>query len=341
MNYKQLQNELKNRVVSSAYLFVCTDSYIAESYVKLIRDNFVNKEFLSMNLTVVDEEKISPEELRAEFDKLPLMSDRRLILIRPNAFDSINKSNAFVKVIENYLKSPNEYCTLIAMTDKADKRLKMYKTFEENAKVVEFDKLPNAELAAYIQNTFTKKKINISKEALDIFIKAMDYNNRESNVDLGYVVNEIDKLCFYIKGKKNITAQDVKDVVSPNITKDMFRYTDSLLMGNIKEAYDNIFHLMINKVPFPLLFFNIDKVLRENAICKSAFDKGMKDFQISKKYAIHNFVVKKYINDSKISAEKSLLGIKFLSLQDAKLKSGEIKPELAMDIITQYICSLS
>ena len=240
----------------------------------------------------------------------------------------------------SYLSDPNPAMTVIMKNPKPDKRTKLFKAFSEKAKIVEFEKLSNPELEQYIINAFAKKNQTINKQTANFIMQSVDYNGRDSGTDLGYVVNEIEKLSALCKNKKIITIEDAQKTVSVNVTKDIYRYTDAILEGDLKQAFDNMNRLIINKVPIQMAMATLDTVLRQNALWKEASESGLKDSQIAKKFGANPYVVKKTLLKSKMSAENALKGIKKISEEDIKIKKGESDNTSSFALLTSVLCRL-
>ena len=146
MNYRQLQAELNKNVITGAYLFVNTDAYIADSYVKLIKQRLISGELASMNYGVIDAKKISAAMLKEALEAMPVMSDKRLLIIKDDSYAAIAQNSALSDIMCSYLNDQNPSMTVIMKNPKPDKRTKLFKAFSENEKVVEFEKLSNPEL---------------------------------------------------------------------------------------------------------------------------------------------------------------------------------------------------
>ncbi len=349
MNYRQLQAELNKNIITSTYFFINKDAYIATSYIRLIKDKIITGELSSMNYTVLDEKKLTTEMLEQALQALPIMADRRLLLIKGEASASIIKNTALSEQICKFIASPNPNLVLIMQDPELKNKSILYKSFSENGKIVEFPKLTNAELEQYIINAFTKRKQAINKQAVSYIMQAVDYNVWNSSIDLEYVVNEIEKLSIFCKNKKNITLEDAKKTVSINATSNIYRYADSLLAGNLKEAMSNMKILVDNKVPIQFTMSTLNNVFRRNAVWREARESGISDSEIAKKFsqkayekkAISQYTVKAMLSTSKISAENSLIALKIISREDINIKNSASTPEISYIILTKEICALA
>lgn len=340
MNYRQLQTELQKGITANAYLFISGDRYIASSYVRMIRSMFLKGEFASMNSSVFEDKKVDEKILETELYALPMMSDKRVVVIYQDASRTVFSGQNLSRTVISFIENPNEQCILIMLTDKADARTKLYNAFSTKGKIVDFARFSRNEVTDYVDRTFEKAKLSPSKEARDYLIGAVDYNARESTADLGYFVNEIDKIAAFCRGKKNVTLEDVKTVVSQNIVRDIYRYTDDVLAGNSYAAFEDMNRLKLTRVPLPIIMSSLDSVLRQNAQWKTDSAQGLTNEKIASKRKANAYVVKKTLSASKMSIDASLEGIAYLAGVDMKLKTGLTDEDTALVMITSFLSSL-
>ena len=343
MDYKALQVQLNNGVVTGAYLFVYSDDYIASGYVRLIRDMVTRGEFASMNRRVFEDKKVDADALREALYAMPVMGSARFVLVRCDSLSALSGNPGVGEVISDYISSlagTQANCVLIVLTPKADKRLSLYKAFASGAKVVEFPKLADRELTAWVNNRVAKEKSKITPKAVSLLLSYCDYNGRDSQIDLGYVKNEIDKLVSFA-GTKTIDEEMIASVCSENVSSDIFKYTDSLLSGDFREACKAMWRLSFNKVPMQLIIYNTARVMQNNALWRNATDRGESEAKIASRYGANPYVVKKTLEKSRMSASDSLKAISEIAGIDMQLKTSAVKDQDAFMIMTKKLCSLA
>lgn len=337
MNYRQLQRELNNNIISRAYLFIAKDAYIADSYVKLMKERVVSGELAQLNINVFSDKKVLPGDVKNALLSLPVMSKRRLVVIKE---DDVPSDAKLSEMLYEYLSESCESTVLIVYTKQCDKRSKLYKAFEATAKTVQFDKLNDKELYEWIENAFHKKNMKIAKQAVEYLIDALDYNGRDSVADLGYFANETEKLAAYDPSAKEITLEQAKKVVSPNITKDIFKYTESVMLGDAAGALVRMEELIDCKVPVQVIFHSLNKTLRQNALFKYMASNGMREGEIAKQTGAHPYAVKLSLTKYSLGTDESLRAIKAINEADVNIKSGLIESYSAIVLLTERVCSL-
>ncbi len=338
MNYRQLQRELNNRIIAPAYLFVSEDKYIADSYIRLIKQRVVSGQLEEVNTNTFSNKLISASDVKNALESLPIMNERRFVLVE---LDDISAEASLCNMLVKYLEDTCETSVMIVSTKKCDKRTKIYKAFASNAKIVVFEKLKDKELYEWIEGAFLKRGRKISKEAIEYMIDAVDYNAREGAADLGYFENEIQKIIAFVPEANQISIEDAKKTVSVNITKDIFKYTECVLTGRLSEAFVRMGELTNSKVPIQMILASLNKTLKMNAIFKYLANNGYSEAQIISRTKAHPYSVKVALSKYLMDYNSSLSAIKALSDTDVSIKRGIIEPNTAIVLLTEKICSLA
>ena len=342
MDYIQLSTELHKGNVAGAYLFIAEDMYIARAYVRQIRSMLLTGEFASMNSVTFEDRKIDPRTLAAELDAMPMMAERRVVVTDPDATRAIFASSELSSVVSERISGGYGHLCLIMLSEKApDKKNRLYSEFLKSGKVVQMRRYDRDGLSEYIRRRLSERKLTVSKEALDLFMEMVDYTSYRSEIDLGYVVNELDKLTAWCRGKKLVGAEDVKTVVSPNLSKDISLYTDDVLKGDMKGALAGMERLRFYRTPFPVVMAALDSALRQNAQFLSGKATGMSEAEIAKKYSRHPYVVKLALRNTSMSTEASLKGISILAGIDRALKKGLTDETTSFLMMTERVTSLA
>ncbi len=337
MDSNLLNKELNMNILTLLYLFIAEDDYIADSYIKLIKKKAGNMEFAQLNENYFDAKKTAPSEIIAACNTLPVMAEKRIVIVKDK---NVHKYSALSAELVQYAKNACPSTVLIVYTNECDKRTSLYKTFNETGKTVEFAKLKNDALAQWIKSTFAKRNYAIADDAVRYMMDSADYGQKDSEIDIGYFANEIDKLCLYDPSKKQITLETVKKVFSVNINEDIFKLTDALIDGDAAAGYKQIHKILYNKTAPQIIIAAIARTMRNLCVIQSRYENGKSEAAISKENAIHPYVVKKLIAASKkFSKADGLKALLTLSNLDVMLKTGLSEPETAMLLMVEDICA--
>ena len=342
MDYRALSAELNKGIIASGYLFIAYDRYIAKAYVKQIRGMVLTGELADMNCRVFDDKKVDARVLAAELSAMPMMAEKRLVVIDSDSFAAISASKELSGILTDFISSDPIHACLICIAPKMpDKRTKLYGAFSSHARIVEMKRYDGRGLSDYVTNRLKASKLTISKEALEYFLDATDYTSYRSGTDLGYVVNELDKLTAWCRGRKLVSLEDVKSVCSPAVSRDISRYTDSVLRGDMKSAMEAVKVLTQLRTGLSLVMYSLDGALRQNALMQYALSQGMGEEEIAKKQGKHPYVIKLARKNNRMGLEDSLYGIALLGEIDRKLKRSLIDEDSAYVLITSELTSRS
>lgn len=330
MDSSALNKELNMNIISPLYLFIVDDDYIANSYITLMKKK-IGEEFIQLNQNYFEAKKTNPGEVIAACNTLPVLSDKRLVVVRDkNIFHHAALCGALIE----YIKNPCQSTALIVYTNECDKRVSLYKSFLEHGKIVLFEKLKNEALEQWIKNAFNKRGLKIGRDALHYMIEAGDYNHKESEVDIGYYANEIEKLSLYEPTKKEISLESVKKAFSVNINEDIFKLSDAIIDGDISAAHKQIYKLTYNKTAPQVIIAAIARAVRNICICQSLYEKGKSEVSIAKECGLHPYVVKKSIAvKNRFNVSDGLKSLLVLAKIDVMLKTGLIDADSSLSLL--------
>lgn len=352
MDINELKRELAGGIITSLYFFDADDKYLADSYLKIFKTRIASGELGTLNLTVFTE-RPEPADVMNALRTLPVLSERRLVVIylsdspKPKAEDAA-KSKAAADPLSEYLteyaKNPVESSVLIVFSENADKRRPLYKAFAKYGKVVEFPKPSASRMPKWVEDIFTQRGYSIEPAAVRYLINALDYNSRDSDIDLQYFYNEIDKIIQYNPKSKKIALAAVKKLVSANISQDIFALTDAISSGNLAEANRQVYRLTYNAEAPARIFATIATNMRTIAVCQSLYSKGMSEADIAKSRGINPYPVKKAIAArADFTAEDALHALLVLANADMLIKRGRLDEYDALvlavaDITSKTFC---
>ena len=337
MDYIALQKQLHKNILGPLYLFLAKDDYIAGAYVNLMRQKIAFGELGSLNETIFEEKKADPAQVAAACLNLPVMAERRIVVVKDKAAAKNAELAAF---LAGYAKKPCLSTTLIVYTNEIDKRTALYRAFSDNGIVVEFDKMKNAQLADWLRHAFEKRGMKIREDALSYLLEAGDYTHRESEIDMGYYANEVEKLCNYQKKGKEITLEMVKKASSFNLNEDVFQFTDSLARGDLSGANKQLYRLTYNRVAPQSVIGAAARAMRNICVCQSLFAGGKSEAAIAKECGLHPFAVKKAVEvRSAFDVEDGKKALLVLNNLDVMLKTGLMDNDTAMALMAEDIAS--
>jgi len=270
-----------------------------------------------LNLQKIDGENINFEEFAGAAQAVPLLATSRLIEVS-NIFQ--NKDRATLERVKAVLdKIPPSTVIVFIETNTPDKRLGLFKALNIKGHAVEFKNLSSVELDRFIKDEFDKNSISIDTDAL---VALKEYVGE----DLWQLSSEIEKLINFCT--KKVSLSDVEEVVTKNVTGNVFDLIDSIASGNKRDALVAMQKILLTGEPVLKVMSVINYQLRVIAQIKSALEQASNNYQIAKICSISPFQVMKNQKFAKaLTWENISHSYETLVFFDESIKSGKIKDE--------------
>lgn len=225
-------DELKGGTVRNVYCFYGPEAYIRRSAVAALEKKVLMPGLEGMNETIL----LAPtaQQIIESSETLPMMSDRRLVIVRDCALAGSGKAKDETQEsarLCEYLKNvPESTCLVFDLGDGVDKRKKLSQALLKMPGAVSFDALDDAQLAKWMNQTlrpFGKKMDRTACETLAF----------TSGRDLTLLSGELQKLAAYVGERAEIGAQDIERIATHTAECTVFAMVDAISDGKAQEAF--------------------------------------------------------------------------------------------------------
>ena len=183
------------------------------------------KPVLTKNLYNYDETDIlkNPENFKEEILNKSFFEDEKLIIIS-------RASDKIYKIITEIIEKKISDLTIVIKSNILEKKSKIRGYFEKNKETVciPFYEDNFQTLSQIAQNFFSKKKISISRENLNLIIQ-------RSNGDRINLNNELSKIDSFSKNKKTISSEQILNLTNLAENYSVSELVDSSLNKNKKK----------------------------------------------------------------------------------------------------------
>lgn len=273
-----------------------------------------------LNLMRFDSKSVNLEDLKNDIFGISMFKEKKLVII-DNIFGNAKLKEAFMKEGERFQADENVLVFYEIGNIAAKDKFLAYLN-EIGAKVEAFSELTLSKVKIWAEKEVEKNKIKISGVALE---QLGDYIGS----DLWQMSNEIKKLANYARanGKMEITEDDVKKIVVPDLELNIFDTIDAIAAKDKKKAI-NLFkeHLRQGaEVPylFSMVAWQIKNIIIAKTFSGSYGGSGLSPFVLRKAgYQAKNFSLE----------DLKRIYAKIIEL-DAALKVGKVFPETALDLL--------
>ncbi|MDO4740362.1 MAG: DNA polymerase III subunit delta [Eubacteriales bacterium] len=239
MNWKELYEAWDAGTIASVYLFHGEEEYIKKSALERLRAKLLPAGLEALNETIL-EGAVGAERIIEAAETLPMMCEKRLVVVRDWGPLSSGKAKGEAEEAERltkWLPHAPESCTLVFYCrGKADGTKKSTKALKAHEAL--FAPLDDATLARWLRQRAAEYGAKLSAQAGEALVFA-------AGRDLTRLAGEIGKLASYAGKGGEISASDVRALVSPTPESTVFEMIDALTAGRFSQAQNLLKTLLV------------------------------------------------------------------------------------------------
>lgn len=228
----------------NTYLIYGLENYLIDKKIEeVIKSININEEeIIKYNM---EEESIT--SLLVEVSTVNMFSNKKLIICDNSSFLSSGKSDEKeVLNLIKYLENPFDdvYIIFIVREEKVDSRKKITKLITKVSKVFDCNKIESYRLSNYLGDYIRDNGYSISSSSIDLIISKVGY-------ELSNIIKELDKLFIYKGEDKKITREDIDEVITNNLEKNIFELTNAIV-NKEKNKVNRIYNELIKSGEDPI-----------------------------------------------------------------------------------------
>lgn len=296
-------------------------------YLIVADDNIISKEINSIIATSkVDSNSVFFYDLSEEsfnkaldtLDTISMFSTMKVVVCK-----NINKLDEEDKLLK-YLDNPTDDILILTSSVKLNEKKEVFKKVLDVSKIID----PSINVIDYIKNSFEDYKIDFRT-----IILLQEYTDG----DIVRLDNEIEKLKLFKMDDKYITKEDVDNVVTKNISSNIFDLIDALDKSNktkVFQIYEDLIKLGEDEIKIINLLANNYRLIYQVKVLGYNYNqKEIKEILKQKPYTVNKAIERSYFY-----TEMRLLDIlKKLSNLDINIKSGKKEKEIELPIFLSSI----
>ena len=318
-------------------LFCGNDEYSINTELQKLRKTVLDKDFADLNRKVLIEKppkQIDVKEVIELVETTPMMFGNLLVEIHVTSLFVRGKTDneKLLDRLVNNLKtlSENSYVIFVCIfpkdTDKkVDSAKKLVKAIKEVGEVKEFNGFKFYEtqkVVDWILKTAKSKKLVLSNENATLLQSL-------AGSDLRTLDSELEKIKTYILPSNEIKKEDIINLSQDN--EDAFKVLDLWLKNDKFATFEELDKLMQKDAPQKIIALFQTTVKRWLRIKLEA--KYSDAQEIAKTIGAHPFFVQNELAKLRNIDEEKLLNLrKALNKAEFQMKSGELKPTIALEM---------
>ena len=316
------------------YLFHGDDDFRLEQEVRQFRVKMAEMPNADLNMSEFDGETASAAEIINAASSFPFLADKRMVMVkgllawitRKGAGE--NGKKAIELLLESLPNLPDTARLVFVERQKLPDSNKIVKLAREHPNGYEkcFD-TPKDSTGWILKRAKDEYQTEIEPRAAAALASV-------AGDDLRRADHELVKLAAYVNGERAISEKDVA-LLTPYVAEaDLFEMVDAMAEGRGQVALNLMHRLLKDKTDPFSLYGMIVRQFRLLLLAKEYLEAGGNPGGIADATGVHKFVAQKLAKQTRVFSLEQLEQIyRALLDNDLKIKTGRIKPELALDLL--------
>ncbi|WP_130863371.1 DNA polymerase III subunit delta [Bacilliculturomica massiliensis] len=339
--YQTFQKDLKGESLPNALFFYGREGFLAEWAVGALIKKYVNPAVMAMEYSHMDGKTVTIDELKNCCETLPMLSERKVVLVTdfpPLAGEkSKNFSEADEKELAEYIKKLPDTTLLLFTAETADRRRKLFKALTESGKVYDFCQLPEKQLVNFIMKRLKLAGKSARASAISAFIGQTGYYDKETDYTLYNVENDVKKAVSHSSGEE-VTAEDFGATVAGNIDTNVFAMLDAVSRDRKEEAFLFLHNILDSGENTYKLLALVCSQFELMLSAKEMKEEGLPFSDIQKQLNVHEFRIKKALQFAQgYSVQKLRRVLRSAYEVDKNIKTGILEQRLALEMFVAEI----
>ena len=297
------------------------DTYRSRQKLNEIIEHYKKIHKSGLNLIFLDLEEKNYKDFIENFQSVAIFKEKKLIVLK-NASKNFDFKESFRKEIKKFANSKE----IILFYEEGDLKDDFFEKIKKNSKWQNFQILEGEKLKFWVKKEIKRFGAEIKENALKRLIEFV-------GPDLWRMENEIKKLVSFSQEKK-IGLKDIETLVTPEIEVDVFKTIDAIGQKN-KVLALKLIHKHLEKGESPLYLLSmINYQLKNIILVKDLIERRRPLIEAG----LYPFLLQKTIYQArKFSFQEIKKIYQKIFEMDLKIKSGQINPELALDLLVSEI----
>lgn len=317
----KLNEELKTGDLKQVYVLFGEEAYLRNQYRDKLKSGLLNGGD-PMNLHMFEGKNIHSAEVIDLAETMPFLAERRVFIIENSGLLSHGGDE-----LSEYLKEPSPTSYFVFVEETVDKRSKLYKAATAKGRAIEFKAQDETVLKRWVLGFLKKEQKNITERDLNLFLE-------KTGSDMENIRAELEKLLCYCMEKDVITAQDIEDICTRQVSNQIFDMINAVADKRQKDAMDLYNDLLTLKEP-PMKILSL--ITRQFSILlqvKELKNKGYDANMIGEKIGMAGFIARKYIAQASKFKRKDLRqAIEDCLEADESVKTGKMNDVMSVELL--------
>lgn len=331
MSVEQIISDWKRGATHPVYWLEGEEPYYIDRLTDYAEHELLPPEQISFNLTIFYGKDSKADDVLNACRRYPMFAEKQVVILKEaQQMRELDK-------LESYITNPLiSTIFIVAHKDKKlDGRSKLAKHLKNHAKVISTKKLYDNELPEWTLNLISMKGLEIKPKALQILVEHLGN-------DLQRIENEIDKLVVNLKGRKQISEDDIESYVGVSKEFNIFELQAAILNKDLPTALKILNYFASNpkaapiQLILPTLYSFFSKLYAVSA------SNTRDEHAIASILGLKGFFAKQYLHAmerySFAEVEKVLILLQHYNLKSVGVDRGDVDDaELMKELVAKVI----
>jgi DNA polymerase-3 subunit delta len=321
MTYAELNRFIEGREIPSLLFLYGEETFLLDRTLQRLRDVAVPVEARDFNYNLYHGKEAPAEVILDTALTLPVFSTHRLVLVKEAQELSAASLDAFLP----YLADPVPETILVFTADKIDGRKKFFQEFKKRGVLVEFKRLYDNQIPAFVREQARADGRSLTEDALALFCRRVGSNLQE-------VSGELNKLIAYLGERTLIDVADVAAVVSDTRIDSIFDLINAIGARQKGEALRLLVRLLADGVVPLVLLTMLVRHFRQLWQTRELLDQEVGGKEIARRIGINPYFVDGLVSQARRFSPDRYRQIFPLFLEvDLGLKSSGAHPAALLE----------
>lgn len=247
-----LRKQIAAGTLDPVYLLVGDDD-VEMTHLANELGGVVEEELRAFNLErlYAGEKTAKPDAIVQAARTLPMMGERRVVLVlraekilkpKRGGDETGDEGSSPTEALEAYVKSPEPLTTLVFVAADVDRVRRLFKAIQKHATIVECWGLKGSrdgkgvDLRQVARQAEALVREEAARAGQQIEPRAAQLVAARAGLDIATLRGDTERLLLYAAGKKTITLDDAKAVVTAETSQDDWAVTNAIQRGDRGEA---------------------------------------------------------------------------------------------------------
>ena len=241
MSADKIISDWKKQSFKSLYWLEGEEDYYIDMVMEYAEHHILDEAAAGFNLTVFYGKDAEWATVINACKRYPMFAERQVVLLKEA------QQMRDLEKLESYFERPlSSTVFVVGYKGKTfDKRTKLYKLLKQNAEIFNSEKIKDYKLQEWIAQYLQSKGYTINGKAVSLL-------DEHIGNDLSRIVNEIDKLDLNLKGKKEITEDDIERFIGISKEYNVFELQAAIAKKDLAKAITIIHYFEGNPKAGPI-----------------------------------------------------------------------------------------